>query len=212
MITRAVAEAFLLCSVFVAGCASSKQSRGEAPELQTLLQFMTGSFSSQAQAAADANFLDIRLHMVRVWPQRTDGYWLYVEQASAEQQQRPYRQRVYHLTQSMDGLLESAVFTIADPIRFAGEWMKPEPLSTLNPDSLIRRDGCSILLRAEGDSFVGSTSGRGCPSELRGAAYATSEVRIVRDTLISWDRGWDPFGNQAWGATHGGYVFVKKRL
>lgn len=201
---------FLVLQLFT-GCGASRHADEQSDDLQRLLEFMTGSFSSQAQAVMDTNFLDIRLQMVRIWPHRTDGYWLYVEQATSARQNKPYRQRVYHLTQRADGLLESAVFVLENPTRFAGEWMKPDPLSGMSPDSVVQRSGCSIVLSREGDAFAGSTTGRACPSELRGAAYATSEVRIVRDTLISWDRGWDAQGDQVWGSAHGGYIFVKQK-
>ena len=61
-----------------------------------------------------------------------------------------------------------------------------------------------------GDDYVGATQGQGCISTLRGAAYATSEVEISESVLVSWDRGWDNSGEQAWGATAGGYEFVKR--
>jgi len=32
--------------------------------------------------------------MVQIWEERTDGYWLYVEQAIAGYQDKPYRQRI----------------------------------------------------------------------------------------------------------------------
>jgi hypothetical protein len=44
---------------------------------------------------------------------------------------------------------------------------------------------------------------------LRGASYATSEVVITDEQLLSWDRGWDANGKQVWGAETGGYIFVK---
>lgn len=56
----------------------------------------------------------------------------------------------------------------------------------------------------------GATTGDGCGSALRGAAYATSEVVLTPDTLRSWDRGYDKAGKQVWGAVKGPYVFVKQ--
>ena len=43
------------------------------------------------------------------------------------------------------------------------------PLTELTPDSLIERDGCSIVLKNYGDYFEGSTVEKKCSSELRGA-------------------------------------------
>ena len=100
---------------------------------------MCGSFSSQEQAAADPDFSDIRLHMVRIWPERDDGYWLYVEQAAASSLDRPYRQRVYRLTRVDESTFESAVFELDDPLQYAGEWKKSYALDGLTPKALKRR-------------------------------------------------------------------------
>jgi hypothetical protein len=49
-----------------------------------------------------------------------DGVWLYVEQAVAEYLEKPYRQRVYHVTDQGEGRFASAVFSMDSPLRFAG--------------------------------------------------------------------------------------------
>lgn len=102
--------------------------------------------------------------------------WRYVEQASASSLDTPYRQRVYFVHRLNDELFESKVYALNDPLRFAGEWRDPEPLKNLTPDSLVSRDGCSIILRMRGtEAFVGNTGGKECSSDLRGASYAVSE-------------------------------------
>ena len=57
--------------------------------------------------------------------------------------------------------------------------------------------------------FTGGTIGTGCESKLGDAAYATSEVELHQDRLLTWDRGFTAEGEQAWGATKSGYVFVR---
>jgi len=173
----------------------------------TLAEWLTGSFSSAAQAATDDEFFDIRLHMAPIWAGREDGPWLYVEQAVASAEDRPYRQRVYRLREVEPGLFESAVFTLPDPDAAIGAWRASERLEGVSPVDLEPRAGCAILMRRDGAAFVGSTLGTLCPSDLRGARYATSEVRVTLDGLVSWDRGFDATGTQVWGARTGGYVF-----
>jgi hypothetical protein len=46
-------------------------------DIDALYTYMTGSFSSRAQAEADSEYLDIGLEMVPIWSSRSDGYWLY---------------------------------------------------------------------------------------------------------------------------------------
>ncbi|MBN2226975.1 MAG: chromophore lyase CpcT/CpeT [candidate division Zixibacteria bacterium] len=177
---------------------------------QRLLRYMTGSFSSQQQAEADSGYFDIRLEMTPIWRERSDAFWLYVEQATATSLDRPYRQRVYQLVQINDSTFESIVYTFDDPLRFAGAWKDIIPLAGLTPDSLVEREGCSIILMPKGDTaFVGSTVGKNCTSDLNGAAYARSEVIITETGMISWDRGFDSVDNQVWGTVEGGYIFKK---
>ena len=179
---------------------------------QRLAELMAGSYSSAAQAAADSDYLEIVLHMTPIWTDRSDGPWLYVEQAAASAQGRPYRQRVYRLVDLDGGAVRSDVYTLpGDALRFAGAWTDGAKLAGLSPDQLTPRAGCSLTLRPvnAGGSFVGSTEGTGCASDLRGAAYATSEATVTADRLISWDRGFDSAGRQVWGAVKGGYVFDK---
>lgn len=183
-------------------------------DIAVLTDFMVGSFSSAKQAERDPeNFRDIRLEMARIWPDRADGVWLYVEQAVATSLDRPYRQRVYRLTANADGTLRSDVYTLPEPaLRFAGAWREPARLAGLTPPQLELKDGCAITLTWHPCSslFTGTTTGTGCESTLQGAAYATSEASINAYGMITWDRGFDRSGNQVWGSTTGGYVFVKQ--
>lgn len=179
-------------------------------ELATLLGWMTGYFSSAQQAEKDSDYFDIRLRMVQIWKDRKDGYWLYVEQAIAGNEEKPYRQRVYNIRVRDDSTFESVVYALPEPLRFAGKWNDDEPLYPLNIDSLLLRDGCNVFLRKVGSiAFTGGTIGKGCISDIKGAAYATSEVTISKNQIISWDRGFDADGNQVWGARKGGYVFKR---
>ena len=178
-------------------------------ELQTLKSWMVGSFNSLEQSQLDSNFFNIQLEMVSIWPDQKDAEYLYVEQAASGALDKPYRQRVYRLSRDQAGVLESAVYLIENPLRFAGDWNTDEPLGLLTPDSLTLKDGCAIKLALEDNAFVGGTLGQGCLSTLRGAAYATSKVNIAETVLASWDQGFDSTGTQVWGAVSGPYVFKK---
>ena len=169
-----------------------------------------GVNAAQAKAEPD-DYFDIQLVMVPIWTDRTDGRWLYVEQAAANSTDRPYRQRVYRLAREDEETLRSDVFTLpGDPLEYAGCWRKGTPLAEIGPADLAQRDGCSIiLLRTGPERYAGGTVGEGCESSLRGAAYATSDVIVTPTRLVSWDQGWDESGKQVWGATEGGYIFEK---
>ncbi|MBS0198394.1 MAG: chromophore lyase CpcT/CpeT [Planctomycetes bacterium] len=177
--------------------------------LREVVGLMSGAFSSEAQSKSDPNYFDIRLHMTRIWPQEKDGAWLYVEQAVATALEKPYRQRVYHVTVVTGGTVKSEVYQLpGDPLDFAGAWREPDKFAKLTPQDLKIKDGCAVVLnRIEAKVYEGGTQGQGCPSERQGAAYATSTVHMDETGLSTWDRGFDKDDQQVWGATKGGYKF-----
>ena len=67
-----------LCAVALAPATTCAAAQVDAsPDAcATLVDWMTGSFSSHAQSVADTNYFDIRLEMVRIWPERDDGVWM----------------------------------------------------------------------------------------------------------------------------------------
>ncbi len=186
--------------------AATNKSQG----LTLLAEYLVGSFSSEDQAKADTQFFDIRLEIVPIWNERKDAIWLYVEQASASSLSKPYRQRVYRLTEQREGQFLSDVYTLPEPEKFAGGFKDSSRFAQLAPDQLTLRTGCGVSLRKVNDTlFTGQTTGTGCSSELRGASYATSEVSLSPSGMVSWDRGYDASGKQVWGAKTSGYSFKR---
>jgi hypothetical protein len=193
--------------VFVGGCASGPTTADNLAEVKTNL---TGHFSSAKQAATDQDYFDISLKMAETWTDRSDGPWLYVEQAMAAKLDKPYRQRVYRLHAEKDGAVVSEVYEFkSEPLQYAGEADKPTPLAKLTPADLVLKDGCAVTLRRQSDgTWSGGTGASSCPSTLRGAAYANSQISALSLAgLTSWDRGYDKDGKQVWGAEKGGYRF-----
>ena len=208
---------FGLAAAFLTGCAATQSSSSGSPTdpmLAELVERMTGSFSSAEQAARDDEYFDIRLEMIEIWPGRDEGVsWLYVEQATASSLARPYRQRVYRVARSAENEFESAVYELpGDPLAFAGWFATPELFEDgLEPRFLTERAGCAVYLQFDSglDAFVGATRDGTCASSLRGADYVVSEVTVDADRLLTWDRGFNSAGEQVWGATSGGYEFVR---
>ena len=213
---RSIAAVFAL---FAAACGTINQ--GPVPtvtmpsaSVDEVAAWMVGDYSSAGQAAKDpSNYKAVVLHMAPIWRDRTDGRWIYVEQAMADAQDKPYRQRVYCL-KDHGGEVQSMVFELpGDPLVHAGDWKDPARMNTLMPSLLVPREGCSVFLKRRDDaSWAGGTRPQACESSLRGAAWATSEVTLTRDRIESWDRGFDKEGKQVWGATKGPYIFLKEGL
>lgn len=210
---RTASALILLAALAAAGCACVKcradppRRIGDDAELVQLAEWLTGSFSSAAQAAADPDYRDIRLHMTPIWTWRNDAIWMYVEQAVAESPEAPYRQRIYRLTRGADGILLSTVYSLPEPDKFILAWRDVRLFGALGPGDLLLRDGCATELTFAQNRFVGGTVERECVSNLYGAAYATSEVLLTADRVESWDRGFDESDAQVWGAESGPYVF-----
>lgn len=186
-------------------------AQSEKPSLDLLKRYMVGSYSSAAQHARDTSYLDIELEMARIWLKETDGIWLYVEQAAATKKDKPYRQRIYHLTQRDDSTFVSSVCDLDSMHLFTGAYKDIARFAALKPKDAKPLPGCALVLHWRNGHFIGSTDGKACKNAWGKASYATSEVDITPDGLKSWDRGFDGTDTQVWGAEKGGYEFVKRK-
>ena len=198
--------------LFLAACSSVKKSTATKTDkkLNQLEQLLSGSFSSELQSKEDTSYFNISLVMLPIWTNRTDGKWMYVEQAMSTKLDKPYRQRVYHLQHSEKNTFTSDIYTIKNALTYAGLQNDKSKLEKLSFDSLELKDGCTVTLKNINGVFSGGTNGRSCPSDLRGAKYATTKITLKKGELISWDQGFDDNDKQVWGATKGGYIFIKK--
>jgi CpeT protein len=178
-------------------------------KLELLSNYLSGSFSSTAQATADSNFFDVHLNVVRIWPTRPDGIWLYVEQAAANSLNNPYRQRIYHLYQAGDNYV-SAIYTIANQEAVIGGYKQAQHFESLTLNDVELKAGCEVYLKYNNNHFEGETGNKTCPSDLRGAAYTTSKVWLSANEMRSWDQGFNNEGLQVWGSTAGPYIFKRK--
>ncbi|MDG5492423.1 chromophore lyase CpcT/CpeT [Psychroserpens sp. SPM9] len=201
----------LLIILTLIGCKNDKQTPQEPisqDHSHELVALMQGSFDSEIQSQVDSTYFNISLHMYPIWKDK--GNFLYVEQALSSKQEQPYRQRIYEITRLNDSMYNSAAYTIENDSLWIGKWKTPEAFQELTLDQISKKEGCEVLLkRLDADYFKGETGEKTCESTLYGAAYATSEVEIMEDKIISWDRGFDAKGEHVWGAEKGGYIFNK---
>lgn len=201
----------LFCAgwLLLSGCATGRHDVVDA-DLLRFASMLTGEFSSSAQAQRDTSYFHIHLSMSRIWESRTDGVWLYVEQAMATRPDAPYRQRVYRLTRIGNDEFLSDIYTIRNASAVIGAQRSEEKRAALTYEQIDLKNGCGVRMLGSCFGYVGGTDGTGCPSDLRGASYATTVITLKSGILVSWDRGYDAKGNQVWGAVNGGYEFVKE--
>ena len=208
-LTRPLAGLALLLATACAARPPAPPAAGDtvADELGA---WMSGVFSSREQAADDQDYRPIRHAGTPIWSDRTDGPWLYVEQAEENVLTVPFRQCVYHLVEQQ-GAVRTEVFSLpGNPLTFAGAWRNPSRFDLLRPEDLRPQRGCAVNLKREGsDRFVGSYRGAACECPVPDAEYATTEISVSPSRMERWDRGYDSDGNQVWGAAKGPYVFER---
>ena len=199
--------------LFTTACSNTRKTnnyRKNDEDLEVLVNLLNGKFSSELQAKKDTSYFHISLVMVPIWNTRPDGKWMYVEQALSTKLDKPYRQRVYHLQHPSKNIFTSDIYTIKDALSFAGAQNEIEKLAKLTYEKIEIKEGCTVTLTYNNHIYEGGTDGNKCPSDLRGAKYATTKIMLKKGELVSWDQGFDATGKQVWGATKGGYIFLKQ--
>jgi CpeT protein len=201
----------LLIALTIISCKSTQNgtsvSKNES-NLNELIAIMQGNYSSEKQSKRDTTYFNISLRMVPIWKEK--GNYLYVEQALFNKQEKPYRVRIYKVTQLSENEFVSEIHTLKNEKDWVGKWKTPEAFATLSEKDIELKQGCGVkLTRTDTNKFVGSTGNKTCPSELRGASYASSKVTVTENEILSWDQGYDKNDKQVWGAEKGGYLFIK---
>lgn len=197
----------LLIAILLTTACKTTQNQSESKELKELVSIMQGHYSSEKQALADKDYYNISLRMTPIW--KSKGNYLFVEQAIFDKQDKPYRVRIYKVSQRGNEFI-SEIYTLKDEKAWIGKWATPEVYDQLTEADIELKSGCEVVLKRTGKHrFEGATGDKTCPSELRGASWANSKVTVTEKTILSWDQGFDKDGKQVWGATKGGYEFIK---
>jgi CpeT protein len=220
----------LACSLLIISCKSKKSavtadapataaSTTEIPKVEQkrmsnflfLQKCMSGNFDSKEQSLQDKEYFDIRLRMVPIWKTTENVFYLYVEQSMSTAMDKPYRQRVYKVVKEDDTHFTSYIYTLPEPEKFVGKLEGDVIFSSIDQEIIVEKVGCEVKLKFDPatNTFIGSTGDNVCPSDRSGAKWASSQVTISEQQMISWDQGWDESGKQVWGATKGGYIFKK---
>lgn len=205
--------AFLIVLVFASACGGSKPPRAEwseDPGLFRLMEWMEGDFDNTA-SLRDAGRMAVEEHYpievhLRKLVNVPNG--LYVEQAAMSKPDKPYRQRVYRLRKDGDKFV-SEVWVLKNEAKYVNAHRNPEVLVDINPDEIVHKEGCDVVLAWRDGRYVGGTLGTGCATNLNGATYATAEIEVFNGGFSSWDRGFDAAGKQVWGAEKLGYLFTR---
>jgi hypothetical protein len=174
---------------------------------------VVGSYSSVAQHRRDARYDEVEARVIRIWRDRTDGVWLYQEQAiinqpgvdAATARSRPYFQFVARVAPLGNGLLRRDNFRVSDRARWVGMTAGDARLATLSPADL-EPASCHNRIELISQGYWSSRT-ESCANSYRGAMYMESRSISTPTGFINWDRGFSASGEHVWGPRWGGYVF-----
>ena len=174
-----------------------------------------GQFSSVAQHRADPGYDEIEARIVRIWPERSDGVWLYQEQAivaapgmampPTEARRHPYFQFVARIVVLAPGVLPRDNFRVRDGAAWLAMHSGDARLAKLAPADLLPPSCHNRLERISAGRWIGRTES--CANAYKGAASMQSVSITTPDEYVNWDRGFDAAGQRLWGPAAGGYIF-----
>ncbi|MEL6939705.1 MAG: chromophore lyase CpcT/CpeT [Cyanobacteria bacterium J06598_1] len=199
--------------------ADSATSQDSKQNLVTLATWMAGDFSNLKQAnAALKDFAHIRIFF-RPLPYEffeslgfPGGIGFYSEQVYDYDLWSPYRQGLHRVIAKEDHVyIENYGFQ--DGVPYAGSGHNLDVLKTIPADCAIRREGCSMVFRKDGDKFIGSVEpGNNCRIPRKGKlTYLVSHVEVTKNSWLSLDQGMDLETHaHVWGSTEGALTFEKR--
>ena len=179
-----------------------------SPSLTRLVRMLSAGFSNQQQAFDNPPLFAHILVTFRPLPQLAPGSLL-LEQSYAINPAVPYRIRVLR-AESRDGGLVIENQALRDEQRFWGAVDDGAKRAAISADDLLPLEGCTYLVREQGDGFVGEVEpGCRCLVERKGrTAYLVSSFSLWPGRMETIDRGHDPETHeQLWGALAGCFEF-----
>jgi hypothetical protein len=184
------------------------------PDLKTLVTWMAGEFSNQAQAFENPPFFaHIRVCMRPLPLSVFGGLGLFLEQAYDFAIDQPYRVRVLEFLE-VDGQIAVPHYRLKDEKRFLGAARNPAQLANLTRNQLDLMCGCGMNVEWTGNGFKGCVEpGKKCRVERKGQeSYLDNEFEVLEQgqKLISLDRGRDLVTDERlWGSIAGPFEFTR---
>lgn len=201
-------------AVILGGCVTQPDPmQGHA---QKVVSYLTGVMETSAQAKAIPDAPSVRMTTCEVQlsstggsVQRSEGVFLYQEQALTRDLSKPYRQRILEIKPSVDrNSIESVSFKLINPKNWIG--LCQEPLSERVISSQeIQNANCRVFLQPVGTQYIGETQPGGCATNFKGAVKITNTIKLDQQGMETQDRGFDAKGKQVWGAENRSYQYKK---
>ena len=178
--------------------------------LERLVRLLSGGFSNETQAFDNPPLFAHILVKMRPLPQLAPGSLL-LEQSYAINPAVPYRIRVLRPERKGEGLIIHNQ-ALQEEQRFWGAVEDEERRAGIRPEDLRLLEGCTYVVREQGEGFVGEVEpGCRCLVERKGAtAYLVSSFEIDPAGMRTIDRGHHPETHeQLWGSLAGAFEFAR---
>ena len=200
--------------VILSGCGT--QPDPMAGHVQQVTSYLTGIMETSAQAKAIPGAPSVRMTTCEVKLNQTDpsakrsqGVFLYQEQALTRNLSKPYRQRFLEIIPSIDkNGIESVSFKPINPKKWIG-LCKKTPSERVISYQEIENANCSVFLKPVGDQYIGETQPGGCVTNFKGAVKITNTIELDQNGMETQDRGFDAQGKRVWGAENRPYQYQK---
>jgi hypothetical protein len=168
--------------------------------LELLTSYLVGTWNTIPQKEGYGDSAPARLRIARLWPERTDGYWLYWEYANPADEGQVTRQRIFRFVREGSTIRALTYRLPGNPAGYAGEWRKERPFESLKPDSLRELPGCAAVWdRPFEIYFASGTPGKACPGDRAEIRNEHSEFFLGPSSLRAWITGLDASGKQVDG-------------
>lgn len=174
---KKISRYFFFVYAMLLSMLSFAQDKGKYIELSQLRDMLTGDFRSteKLQVGRQPDYVVVQSRPI--WQDRTDGYWLYLEQFVAVDDNLPALQTVLHFYVSKNQDLVCDTYALTDPSAFASATRQQSLLQKLSYAGLKKNDACPIAFQKKGDvMFVGKTLEMACNLQARGYVQAALEL------------------------------------
>jgi len=163
-----------LTALALAG-ACTDQTRQRESELTQLLQLLPGRYDNGAQAELDARsgvhpaHEHVALVIAKVYTPRLGHHVLYAQEMAAEDPRRVFSQKMYDFEVEEKRGIVQTLYEFVDPLRWRDGQQNPDMFTGLVRDD-VQAEGCQLLWKKQGESFVASHDPRVCPDPAGAAA------------------------------------------
>jgi hypothetical protein len=209
----------VLCSalfVTVSGAGFADDAPAAPASVPTIAEeyasVVVGSFTSAEQSSMSEGYGTVENETRRIWPERTDGVWLYSENAwmgdtpsevDPSAKDTPYFQSITRIYPAGPGMVLTEAYGVADRGAAKGGWRNPE---AFKPEWLGEKNCSGQLERVAHGYWMGAFS---CINTFRGASYLRSKRVRTPDSYANWDAGIAADGSHVWGPARAGYIFKR---